>query len=151
MGKQIYLAGPITGCTFDEATSWRDEFIKALNQPKIQCFSPMRAKTFLAEKGKIEGSFDDYLFGSSRNIMARDHNDCTKADCVVFNLFDNKIVSIGTIMELAWCYTHRIPTVVIIGKDDKVYGKHPMVLQAIDFRVETVEEAADAAHVILMP
>ena len=43
MSKHIYLAGPIAGCTYAEATDWRDSVTAAFD-PGIKGISPMRMK-----------------------------------------------------------------------------------------------------------
>ena len=45
--KTVYLAGPITGLTYDGATDWRAYAKARLAKFGIQAVSPMRAKEFL--------------------------------------------------------------------------------------------------------
>ena len=147
---RVYLAGPISGCSYGECTSWRDKFIKVLDEPSNKCYSPMRAKEFLANKPEIRDHFPDHLFGSERHIMTRDFDDCTKADVIVANLLGAKIVSIGTVMEIAWAFNRRIPLIAIMEPEKNLHD-HPMIRQAIGFRVDTIEQAAFCACSILMP
>lgn len=145
---KIYLAGPITGCTFDECTDWRQDFIKRFKTHGVECLSPMRGKEYLKQIGEICGSYPDFgPLASSRGIMTRDHWDCTRCDLVLFNLIGAKTVSIGTVMELAWAWDHRIPTVVAM--EDGNCHEHPMVSEAIGFRVPTLENAFHVARAIL--
>lgn len=137
---KIYLAGPITGCTFDECTDWRERFTRLLDPLGIECLSPMRAKDYLKRVDKINGSYPELgPLASSKGIMARDSWDCSRADLVLFNLLGAKQVSIGTVMELAWAWDHKKPTVVIMESGN--VHEHPMVDEAVKFRCET-EEAA---------
>ena len=47
----VYLAGPITACSFDQCTDWRDQVCDML-PPEIEGMSPMRGKHYL-EGGNI--------------------------------------------------------------------------------------------------
>ena len=57
--KKIYLAGPISGLTFEGAQDWRTYFSNKIN-PEIQCLSPLRGKDYLKMRGPLEGSYDDF-------------------------------------------------------------------------------------------
>lgn len=146
---KIYLAGPISGCTFEECTDWRDHFIEMI--PKsVQCLSPMRGKSFLKDKGIINGSYEeDGPFATRRGIMTRDFFDCNRVDIVVANLLNAESVSIGTCMEIAWAYQSRTPLIAIMEEGN--IHEHPMILEAIGFRVDSIEKAAFIAKTILWP
>ena len=149
MGKYgVYLAGPITGCTYGECTDWRTDFAKAMPD-EIECFSPMRFKKHLDDGGRIADNYPEKVWCSQRGIMARDYFDCTRANITVVNLLGATRVSIGTVMELAWCYAFRVPTVVIIEKENNLH-EHSMLREAISFRVETIEEAKEVVRAILI-
>lgn len=159
---QIYLAGPITGCTYEGCTTWREAFKEMLAKTmvgpdwrpeEVRCLSPMRAKDYLDQVGVINLDYPSVDFGPlscSRGIMTRDFFDCTRADLVFFNLLGAPVVSIGTVMELAWCYQARIPTIVAMEKENNLH-EHPMVWEAIGFRVESLQQAADTAVAVLWP
>jgi nucleoside 2-deoxyribosyltransferase len=143
----IYLAGPISGCSYDGCTSWREAF-KTHMPDSVQCLSPMRGKDYLDQEQVIDGSYPNHVLSCSRGIMTRDYFDCTRADIVVVNLLGAPRVSIGTVMEIAWAYTRHTPTIVMMEKEANVH-EHPMIAEAIGFRVETMEQAAHVAKVIL--
>ncbi len=143
----IYLAGPISGCSYGECTDWREAF-KTLVPRSVQCLSPMRGKDYLAGQKLIEGSYPAHVLSCSRGIMTRDFFDCTRADVIVVNLADAPRVSIGTVMEIAWGFQTRTPVIVVMEKEGNVH-EHPMIAEAIGFRVETLEQAAHVAKVIL--
>jgi nucleoside 2-deoxyribosyltransferase len=153
--NKIYLAGPISGLQYNEAVSWRDKITEILKDTgnKICCLSPMRTKGKLNDRcvGRIQQSYEDFgCMYSDRGIMSRDFHDCTTSDLVIFNLLDAKTISIGTIMELAWCYQSKIPSVVIMLPERFVnIHDHPMVREAINFRVNSIEEAVEVAISIL--
>lgn len=147
---KVYLAGPITGCTFDGCTEWRDVAKKVLADAGIQAFSPMRAKHYLKEHGVLTGSYPDAgLFSSQKNIMTRDFYDCTTADVVLAYLLGAPKPSVGTVMEMAWTYDRHIPLVVVA--EDGNCHEHPMVNEAIGFRAKTLDEGLMIVKAILNP
>lgn len=154
--SRIYLAGPISGCTHAETLGWREEFVNRVKGSGIQCFSPMRGKDHLALlDGPIRGSMDD-IACSSRSIMTRDRFDCLRADIVVANLLKSAMPkdekpSLGTVMELAWADSNRAPIIAIIDPVEESPYNHPMINEAIGFRVASVHEAAELARLILVP
>ena len=50
--KKIYLAGPISGLTYEGAQDWRDEFSASISA-EIACFSPLRGKEYLKMRGPL--------------------------------------------------------------------------------------------------
>jgi len=154
--KTVYLAGPISGVSYNGCTEWREGVRRAF-APGILGLSPMRAKDYLAELGTIpDAANSDYqvehpmvkVLSSSRGIMSRDYYDCTHADMVLANLLGATSVSIGTVMEMAWCFGHRVPLVVAIEPENNLH-EHPMVREAISFRVPTLEQAVHVVNAVL--
>ena len=143
----IYLAGPITGCTYGECTDWRKDFASAMPDV-IECFSPMRFKKHLENAGPIADNYPQHVLCSQHGIMSRDYFDCCRADLVVVNLLGATRVSIGTVMEMAWAYGKQIPTVVIMEKEGNCH-EHSMLREAMSFRVETIEAAKEVVRAIL--
>jgi len=146
-GKQVYLAGPISGCTHDGCTEWRDIATQSLEARGAHCLSPMRAKDYLKDAGVLEGSYEEHVLSCSRGIMTRDFFDCTTCDLVLVNLLGYTRISIGTVMEIAWAYSRDIPLVCIIEPANP--HNHPMIDEAIGFRVGTLEQAVDVVSAVL--
>ena len=147
--KKIYLAGPISGLTFDGALEWRDEFRRRID-PRIDAFSPLRGKVYLTIRGPLEGSYDDYPLSTDAGITARDRYDCMGADLVVFYLLGATRISIGTMIEFGWCDAARNPAIVIMEKTGNVHD-YPMVRQIAQFRTDTLTDAVSLANIILLP
>ena len=122
---------------------WRD----------IETLSPLRAKDSLLNGSRISTDFNDYKdlgpFFTSRGIMVRDFNDVKRADALLVNLIGLTKPSMGTIMELAWAYAMQKPAVVAMEAQGNPHDLHPMIHEAIAFRVETLDEAIDSVAVIL--
>lgn len=144
-----YLAGPITGCTFDECVDWREDVCEML-PAEIEGMSPMRGKDYLEGSDSIDASYENIVLSSARGIMTRDYNDCCRCDIVIMNFLGAEKVSIGTVMETAWAYSNNIPIVAVIEKEGNPHD-HPMMCEAFGFRVENLQQAVDIATVTLLP
>lgn len=151
MSKRVYLAGPISGLTYDQGNEWRLEAAEYLKTVGIEAYSPMRAKEYLRSEGVLTGAYAHGLFSSSRAIMTRDFDDCSRADLILANLRDYPKVSIGTVMEIAWAYAFRIPLVLVLEDTGNVHDKHPMIAEATGFRVNNLEDALTITKRFLLP
>lgn len=149
--KTVYLAGPITGQSFEDCTDWR-AYVKKKLAPGISGLSPMRAKEYLLEETRIGDHYAEHVLSCQRGIMTRDYYDTRKADLLLANLegeCEGGRVSIGTVMEIAWAHAHRVPIIVVMEDEANVHD-HAMIREAIGFRVKTLGEAIDVANAILM-
>ncbi len=146
-----YLAGAITGESYGGATDWR-EYVRSKLSPGIVGLSPLRAKTYLEGEKAIGDCYDsqngvETPLSTSRGIMTRDFFDCRNCDIVIANLLNTKIVSIGTVMEIAWAYALQKPLILVL--DDNNLHEHSMIREATGFRVSTIDEAINIANAIL--
>jgi nucleoside 2-deoxyribosyltransferase len=153
MKEYVYLAGPITGLTFDGAQDWRNEAAKALNSDKVETLTPLRGKSHLRADGVLHNGAKPYSKGaadvitSSKGITRRDMYDTTRASCVLANLSKTDKVSIGTVMELAWAYNHQIPLVLVMDKDN--IHDHAMVQECATYIVPTLAEGLELTKFLL--
>ena len=149
----VYLAGGIAGLRGADAMDWRQHAFWMLEERGIEALDPMRAKDALGGQTRISTDFHDYeqlgAFFKSRGIMTRDFNDVNRCDALLVNLLGLEKPSLGTIMELAWAYALQKPAVVAIEASGNPHDNHPMIHEAMPFRVETLDEAIDAVAVIL--
>lgn len=147
---KVYLAGPITGITYEGATDWRQRFWMELSSlaGNIKCVSPLRGKSHLRGTGPISVMGNpDHAMSTNRAIIARDHWDCITADAVVANLLGATAPSLGTTMEIGWAYTHRKPLILVMEEGNP--HEHPMIIEAADFRARDLSEAARIVQVLL--
>lgn len=149
----VYLAGGIAGLPGVQATDWRLNAADLLLERGIETLDPMRAKQALSGQARISTDFHTYAdrgaFFTSRGIMTRDFNDVRRCDALLVNLLGLEKPSLGTIMELAWAYALQKPAVVAIEASGNPHDNHPMIHEAMPFRVTTLDEAIDAVAVIL--
>lgn len=149
MRPSVYLAGPISGCSYAGATDWRDA-AKSWLEPDIAAFSPMRHKEYLLGEHAIQDSYDQHYLSTMRAIMTRDFRDATKCDMIIANVAHAPRVSIGTVMEIAWGFQARVPVVLVCeGKENPHY--HGMIREAIGWEVQTMQEAILIARTTLLP
>jgi nucleoside 2-deoxyribosyltransferase len=124
-----------------------------LSDRDVETLDPMRAKSALSGQARISLNFNDYAhngpFFTSRGIMTRDFNDVKRCDALLVNLLGLVKPSLGTIMELAWAYAMQKPAVVAIEKTGNPHDNHPMIHEAMPFRVDSLDEAIHAVAVIL--
>lgn len=149
--SKVYLCGPITGLSYDNATDWRDYAIEWLKPYGIEALSPLRFKTYLQGIEDLQGHHDEYasagVLSSGRGIMTRDRFDATRADMVLANFNGAEKISAGSVMELAWADLKRIPIVAVMP-DGNVHD-HAMIKEAIGFRVDTLEKALEVVKAVL--
>ncbi len=143
----VYLAGPITGCTYGDCTDWRDLVSARLDCASTKCLSPMRGKAFLQDETSVGNNYPNPL-ACPRGIMTRDHWDATRCTVLLVNLLGATRVSIGTVMEIAWAWDHGIPVVAVMERDGNPHD-HAMIQEAIGFRVETLDEGIQVVKAIL--
>lgn len=148
--KKVYLAGPITGLTYEQAESWRTEVRAVLEPAGIECYSPLRSKAYFKDVGTIGTAPFKQALSSDRGILARDHWDCRTADIIFVNLLGATERGTGTTMEIAWGVAYDKLLVVCMEDEGNVHD-HPMIREAIDFRFANLIDAVLATKAILLP
>lgn len=165
--KRVYLAGPIAGLTYEEATlSWRDKVARALDGhypasddpgsytsvvTAIQTYSPMRGKIFLKGTGEKIGKqgYEQHPMSSMQGIIGRDRNDVMNADLVFMNVYGADKVSIGTTVELGWADAFRKPVVLILDKNG--VHDHAFYKGLATYVCDDLEEGIVCAKALLLP
>ncbi len=141
--KTVYLAGPISGLLYNDATDWREYAALVLATHGVETKSPMRHKDFLKQTGLLsdQGYSEDPLT-SPHGIVTRDRNDTQTSDVVLLNLLGAKTASIGSMVELGWADSVRTPVVTVLDiTDTENPHKHAFVKELSGFVVPTLEEA----------
>jgi hypothetical protein len=148
--KRVYLAGPITGLSFEGCTDWREYAIKELATAGITGLSPMRSKDYLKSENIVGDSYEDTVLSCSRGITTRDRWDTTRCDLILVNFLGAEKVSIGTVMEIAWADLVRTPSIIVMEPEGNAHD-HAMIRECTGFRVETLEAGLEVAKAILLP
>ena len=154
MNRSIYLAGQISGLNWENSVDWREDVTKEMNKAGIDCFSPLRAKSYLRpysdEHGTIDNTYEEHVMSSQRGIFGRDYYDCINRDLIFVNFLGATRGSLGTAMEIAWGYHCRKPIVVCIEEEGNL-NDHAMLMEACRFRVTSLAEGIAVAKTILLP
>jgi len=142
----VYLCGPITGLTYDEAIAHREEIAVPLEKRGVEVRSPMRGKRSLSHqyhnKPLPSGHYRAAMSTDSA-IFARDHHDVSTVDVIVADFLGTTRVSIGSMFELAWASTKHKFVVLIMEKEGNPH-EHAFVREAASCRVHSREEAVRA-------
>lgn len=149
--KSVYLAGPITGLTYDEATDWRTIASDSLKEAGIEAFSPLRHKK-APPPGTIFSPLasNTAVWSTAKAIVTRDKFDATRCDVLLVNLIGAPRVSIGTMFEMAWAFDRGIPIVCAMEGDGSDPHEHVFVQEVIGFRVATLGDAIAVVKGILV-
>lgn len=153
--SRVYLAGPITGLSYEQARNgWRQDFA-ALLLPSIEPLSPMRQEGHLAEVKKIAAhGYEHNPLSSSRGIIAKDLLDIERCDLVVMNFLGAKKVSIGSVWEMGYAKKCGKPIVLIIEARQPISAANPhnhlFIVDTADFTCHGVSAAADIVNAVLL-
>lgn len=137
---KLYLAGPITGLSWEECTDWRIDVAMQLSNI-ADCYSPLRHKSYLSDEKYMKDEYTDKFFSSQRAIFGRDMFDVRSSDILFVNLLGATRVSIGTVLEIGAAWEGR-KTVVIVMEDDNIH-QHSMVRELTPWVVSTLESGVD--------
>jgi len=149
MNNLVYLAGAITGCTYNECTDWRQKVRDAVPS-HIQTISPMRGKQRLKEieeGSTIKMVYEDNPLTSAKGINTRDYNDVRRADAIFVNLLGAKKVSIGTVMEIAWARAFSKPVICVMEPDN--IHQHTMLNYACGYILNDLDSAISVLITVL--
>lgn len=145
---KVYLSGPISGLTFDEAEDWRKTF-KACMNDNITALDPLRCKEFLQETGQvIDGNLPPHsVVFRDEFIGMRDEWDTTRSDAIIVNLLGARTASVGTILEIGMARNARVPILLIMEDDDNVH-EHCMIRAYATMRFNNVNDCLDAVNAL---
>ena len=148
--RKVYLAGPISGLTYDDGQDWRAYAKRVLEGAGIDGFSPLRGKEFLRSEGVLTGAYTANPLAADRGIMRRDFNDVKTSSALLINLLGAKSVSQGTVMEMGWAYLLQIPVIVAVEEQGNLH-EHPMNRMTWDYRVPDLDAALAIVQAVLLP
>jgi len=141
----VYLAGPITGGSYEQAVNWREEAVSKLLP--IKGLSPMRCKDYLFREKVLASGYQDTILSTDKAITARDRFDCQRSDVVLMNLLESDRVSIGSMIEIGWADAARVPIVLVMSENNIHY--HGMVNEICSFKTNTLEDGISVCKAIL--
>lgn len=145
--KLVYLAGPITGLSYDGAVNWREHAVNKLAHCGIKGLSPMRCKEYLLEETSIADRYDEHVLSTSKAITTRDRWDCMRSEVILMNLVGAERVSIGTMIEAGWADAFRKPVVLAIEEGNMHH--HAMLEHISGWIVPDLDQAIDVTKALL--
>jgi nucleoside 2-deoxyribosyltransferase len=144
---RVYLAGPISHLTYEEATGWRNDFVEELKKRgmnEVDVHDPMRKKEHLANVyGKTvipNKALDLDPLTTEKGIISRDFNDVRKCDYLIVNLLNAKTVSIGTVCEITLASELNKIVIAVMEPTGNPHD-HIFIRQLINFRVPSISDA----------
>lgn len=151
----IYLCGPITGCTFEEAKyGWRKKVYNHLNPIGITCLSPLRHLTAdQLKEGDMHSMNPDGaevgVLSTPKGLTERDRFDTMRSDIIFCNLLGAERVSIGSMIELGWADANRIPILACMEPDN--IHRHGMVTALCSWVVPSLSNGIEVVQDLLIP
>ena len=138
----VYLAGSIAGCDRTEANDWRYRMIAELAAYGILGISPLRCEPLIGDRYMV--GYADPRFGTARAIASKNRLDVQRCDmtlCYMPAALNERRVSLGTIIELAWAHALDKPTILV--SDFPLVLEHPVVQANASWILTTLDEARD--------
>lgn len=145
--RSVYLAGPITGVSYDGSTDWRAYAVRALADAGIEGISPMRAKDYLKGAAAVQDAYAEHPLSAAPGFTARDRFDTRRADMVLFNFTDAAKPSLFSCVEVGWADAWRKPIVVVMSEGNPHW--HAGLRQLAGFVVPTLDEALLICRAVL--
>lgn len=147
---RVYLAGPISGLTYDGGQSWRTDAQHQLQALGIDAYSPLRAQSFLRSVGVLAATtISADPLGTAKAMTLRDRWDVQHADMVLMNLHGAVKPSLGSMIELGWANAWGVPVVAVMEPGNP--HEHVMVSELVTFAVESLEQAIVVIAAVLSP
>ena len=146
--KAIFLAGPLTGISYNDALEWR-KYVERRLPPDVIAFSALRGKAYVERETVLKDAYPDHLLSTPQGTITRDRFDVSRCDALFVNFLKADRVSIGTIMEMAWADAWRIP--IILAMENGNIHDHAFVRQVAAFITDDLDEAIrTAVNVVAM-
>jgi len=144
MSLKIYCVHPISGLSADEVFEYYSRTQKILTESGFDVFIPMFGKANLRTELKFKASDYRSPLSTNKAIFSRDKWMVQQSDILYANLLGSKIVSIGSVMELAFGNLQGKQIILVMEKDN--IHQHAFVIEAASIIFETEEEALDYLH-----
>jgi len=156
MSRKIYLAGPVTGISYQEAYAWRHLVsvkIEIYNQRKstihhLETINPIFGQESLVGENNIKAFYDNDPLATQQALLQRSYFNVSRADVVLANVVNAKRLSVGTIMEIGWAYALRKP-VILVMEDDLNPHNSPLITQSAFAIVSYLDDAVTVAISLL--
>lgn len=136
---RIYLAGPISGKSYDEVCNRLANTSLRLKLMGYEVQNPMTGKGQLRTEKEFVARDYRHPVATNHAIIERDRWMVKRSDVVFVNLMEAEEKSIGSIMELAWAHDNGVHTVVAMPETGP--HNHAFIIEAADILFHDAEEA----------
>ena len=139
---KIYLAGSISGQSYEDVVNLINEKRKTLQAMGYEILNPMAAKKAIRTEIKLRPKGYGNPESTNHAIFGRDRWMVSQADILLVDLRNTpERVSIGSCFEMAWGSMLN-KHIVLVMEEESVH-QHAFVLEAADIIFETLEDAFD--------
>jgi nucleoside 2-deoxyribosyltransferase len=138
-GMIIYLAGAISGKSYNDVLESINERKKYLEKVGYDVLNPMTGKAYLRNEKEFVSKGYDNPTSTNHAIVERDRWMVKRSDIILVDLMNATEKSIGSIMELAWAHDNGVHSIVVMPKDG--HHNHAFVLEAADIVFNSTEDA----------
>ena len=139
---RCYLAGPISGVSWESAVSWRRLAAEELSRHGIEAIDPLRHTEVLAGETTLRSAYPEWLWTQERAIVHRSLYDVRRSQVVLANVLGARERSVGTIAEIAVAYEHHIPVVLVVREGNP--HDHPFLKEMATVVTGALDEAIEA-------
>lgn len=149
--KSLYLSGPITGLTYDDATGWRD-WVKQHLAHDVIPLDPMRGKEYLVEADALGLHYPEHAMSTARAIFHRDRHDTLTCTAMLVNVLgtnQRKCASVGTVVEIGWASSRPDCPIILVAEPDNYLRNHALTQEACAYFVDTLSEGVGIANALL--
>lgn len=132
----IYLGGPISGLTYDQASEWRLSLADELPAHGWTGLSPLDYNGNPRDRAAVldpwfEDMFDDDV--TPEQAVHADFRMIERSSAVLFNFEQpTTTVSLGSLVELGYAYAKSKPIVVICDPSRPSRYEHPFIVEVAD-------------------
>ncbi len=147
--RLVYLSGPISGCSLEEAQGWRS-YVRQRLSPKISTIDPTRDAVDVSVSS--EQDFDDsaryrqWMHG--KQILDRNRTDIAGCDLVLVNFLGARRISIGSVGEIFWADAFRKP-VIVVRKSSHDLHDHGLINAIAIQIVSSLDDAIERINRLL--
>jgi nucleoside 2-deoxyribosyltransferase len=138
---KIYTAGPISGQSYDQVMKRYRGQVTSLQDMGYEVICPMTGKEYLRTELEFKAhGYDKHPVSTNHAIKERDRWMVGSVDIVLVDFTECAgIVSIGSVMELAWADELKKHTIVVMEEGN--IHEHCFVLECADIVFRTMDEA----------
>lgn len=148
--RSVYLAGPIKGQSYAQATSWRKDFTDSVHRGYgllLHVYDPMRGKEALSFETKLDSQeYAGHILANDKAVTRRDRWCVQRADLMIAYLGDSQQVSIGTCIEFGWADAFGTPIIAVLDERHN----HGMLKEIATYIVPSLAHVIEFLPDILM-